>query len=151
MLLERKNKINGEINNIIDILLKTYENKKYFIVGYNENWKNGVNLGRNTNRIFYSIPYARILQKLKEKLSQHGKELIINEESYTSKCDSLSLEKIGRHTNYSGNRTHRGLFISSIGKAINADLNGAINIMRKVIDINKITGLKIYNPTKLGA
>jgi len=66
------------------------------------------------------IPYLRIIQKLKEKLESNGKELIINEESYTSKCDSLCLEYLGKKTEYLGNRKHRGLFISSIGKAINA-------------------------------
>ena len=146
LLNDRKNKINGEINKMIDKLIETYNNKKYFIVGYNEGWKTKVNLGKKTNRIFYDIPYSRILQKLRERLLTIGKELIMNEESYTSKCDSLSLEKIGRKTEYSGRRICRGLFISSNGRAINADLNGAINIMRKVIDIKKIIGKRIFNP-----
>lgn len=149
LLTERKNKINGEINKIINKLIETYNDKKYFIVGYNENWKTGIKLGRNINRIFYSIPYERILKKLKEKLAEIGKELITNEESYTSKCDSLNLEEIGKKTEYLGSRIHRGLFISSIGKAINADLNGAINIMRKVINITKVVGNKLFNPTIL--
>jgi IS605 OrfB family transposase len=149
LLTERKNKINGEINKIVNKLIETYNDKKYFIVGYNDNWKTGIHLGRNINRIFYGIPYTRILDKLKEKLTSIGKELIKNEESYTSKCDGLSLEIIGRKTEYSGNRIHRGLFISSTGKAINADLNGAINIMRKVIDITKVVGNKLFNPTIL--
>jgi len=107
--------------------------------------------GHNNNRHFYNIPYSKILIKLKEKLLSNGKSLIINEESYTSKCDSLSLEKLGKNKIYEGSRIHRGLFISSIGKAINADLNGAINIMRKVINLTKISGNKIFNPTILGA
>jgi len=151
LLNERKNKINGEINQLIDILLQTYENKQYFIVGYNESWKNKVNLGRKTNRIFYNIPYSRIIMKLKEKLTANGKELIINEESYTSKCDSLNLEHLGKNNNYTGERIYRGLFISKTGKALNADLNGAINIMRKVIDLEKIVGNKLFNPTILSA
>lgn len=151
LLNERKNKLNGEINNIVDSLYKTYENKRYFIIGYNENWKTSINLGTKTNRQFYMIPYLRIIQKLREKLESNGKELIINEESYTSKCDSLCLEYLGKKTEYLGNRKHRGLFISSIGKAINADLNGAINIMRKIIKLEKITGLDLYNPRILEA
>jgi len=151
LLNERKNKLNGEINKIIDKLIKTYYDKKYFIVGYNEGWKTKVNMGHNNNRHFYNIPYSKILIKLKEKLLSNGKSLIINEESYTSKCDSLSLEKLGKNKIYEGSRIHRGLFISSIGKAINADLNGAINIMRKVINLTKISGNKIFNPTILGA
>ena len=146
LLQERHNKINGEINKIVDLLLKTYPNKIYFIFGYNENWKNKVHLGTTTNRFFYKIPYCRIITKLKMKLESVGKELIIREESYTSKCDSLSLEKICKHDIYYGKRIERGLFISKNGKAINSDLNGAINIMRKIINKKEIKGDSIYNP-----
>lgn len=151
LLIERKNKLNGLINKLVDKLIETYYDKQYFIIGYNEGWKTKVNMGQNNNRQFYDIPYSRILQKLKEKLLVNGKKLIINEESYTSKCDSLSLEKLGKNEVYAGNRIHRGLFISSIGKAINADLNGAINIMRKVINLTEISGNRIYNPKILEA
>jgi hypothetical protein len=34
-------------------------------------------------------------------------------------------------------------------KLINSDVNGAINIMRKYINLNKITGLCICNPSIL--
>ena len=151
LLIERKNKLDGEINRIIDLLLNTYMNKENIIIGYNEGWKTKVNLGSHTNRNFYSIPYSRIIYKLKEKLESNGKNLIIHEESYTSKCDSLTLENLTKRDNFNGDRIYRGLFISKIGKAINADLNGAINIMRKVINIKKITGEKIYNPTVIRA
>ena len=149
LLYERKNKINGEINRIINTLIKTYSDKKYIIFGYNDSWKNKVNMGVKTNRIFYNIPYRRILEKLKLRLEGLGKELIITEESYTSKCDSLNLEEICKHKEYDGVRKERGLCISRIGRAINADLNGAINIMRKKIKMNEIIGLKIYNPKVL--
>jgi IS605 OrfB family transposase len=151
LLIERKNKLNGLINRLVNKLVETYYDKQYFIIGYNEGWKTKVNMGKNNNRQFYDIPYSRILQKLKEKLLANGKRLIINEESYTSKCDSLSLEKLGKNEVYAGDRIHRGLFISSIGKAINADLNGAINIMRKVINLTEVSGNKIYNPKILEA
>lgn len=59
--------------------------------------------------------------------------MIINEESYTSKCDSLAFEQIGKHESYLGKRIKRGLFQSSTGKLINADVNGALNILRKVV------------------
>jgi IS605 OrfB family transposase len=149
LLNERKNKLNGEINRIINLLITTYNNKNIFIVGYNHGWKTKVHLKKNTNRMFYDIPYKRILIKLEEKLLSLGKKLILNEESYTSICDSLNLEKIGKKEIYDGVRKNRGLFISKTGKALNADLNGAINIMRKVINLKKIEGIKLYNPTQL--
>ena len=88
---------------------------------------------------------------LKDKLEKNNQNMVITEESYTSKCDALALEKICKHEEYLGNRTKRGLFSSSVGKLINADLNGAINIMRKWklkqgIIINQITGKKLCNP-----
>ncbi len=149
LLNERKNKINAEINNIINVLSKKYNDKKYIIMGYNEKWKTKVNLGLKTNRMFYKIPYQKIIEKLKSRLEYEGKDLIIKEESYTSICDSLKLESLNKQEEYSGKRTKRGLFISGIGKAINADLNGAINIMRKVINIKEIVGLRLFNPTIL--
>ena len=57
----------------------------------------------------------------------------MTEESYTSKIDHLAGESFGHKEKYLGKRVYRGLFKSSTGKAINADVNGAIGIMRKVI------------------
>ena len=62
-----------------------------------------------------------------------GIDFVEHEESYTSKCDALALETIGKHGQYLGRRIKRGLFRSSAGKLINADQNGALNIMRKVV------------------
>ena len=60
-----------------------------------------------------------------------GKNLVIVEESYTSKCDHLVKETMEYHDNYLGKRVKRGLFKSSTGKDFNADINGAIGILRK--------------------
>ena len=70
-----------------------------------------------------------------------GIKTTITEESYTSKVDHLAGESLGKHESYSGRRIKRGLFKSAIGKIINADINGAIGIMRKVVPnvIDKIT------------
>ena len=107
------------------------------------------------NRTFYNIPYSKLLNKLRSKLELLGKEMILQEESFTSKCDGLMLEEVCRHENYSGQRIERGLYLSGTGKRINADLNGAINIMRKYcqtkkIKFNKVNGENIFNPRKIG-
>lgn len=141
--ISRKNWINEFFNKVVKYLYLTYnETKELIIVGYNLNWKNGVNMRTKTNRKFYQIPYAKFLYKLKDKF---GDKILINEESYTSKCDALSLEKIGKHAQYLGKRIRRGLFSSPKG-LINADLNGAINIMRKVVDLKEIKGKNLFNP-----
>ena len=68
-----------------------------------------------------------------------GIDFVKHEESYTSKCDALALESIGKHKEYLGRRVKRGLFRSSTGKVINADQNGALNILRKVVGDSEFT------------
>ncbi len=61
--------------------------------------------------------------------------------SYTSKCSALDLEPIQKQTEYKGKRIKRGLFISNNGILINADINGSLNILRKVVKDNEILDL----------
>ena len=70
---------------------------------------------------------------LEYKCSFEGIIFLTNEESYTSKCSFLDNVSIERHDNYLGKRIKRGLFESSNHRKINADLNGSLNILRKVI------------------
>ena len=146
---ERQNKINGLLNNVVNSLINTYKNKEVFIIGYNQNWKSNVNLGRKTNRNFYQIPYKRLIYKLDEALKVRNKKLLILKESYTSKCDALALEEINYHEDYKGSRVNRGLFSSSVKKLLNADINGAINIMRKYIPLTSVRGINLCNPSLL--
>ena len=74
-----------------------------------------------------------MLNILTYKCELHGISLTVTEESYTSKCSFLDNESLCKHESYCGRRIHRGLFKSSNGKLINADVNGALNILRKVI------------------
>lgn len=98
-------------------------------------WKDSIDLGKKTNQNFVSIPFYKFINMLRYKCKMSGIILAEQEESYTSKCDSLAFEEIKKHKSYKGNRTHRGLFISSAGKAINADINGALNILRKFLNV----------------
>ena len=90
-------------------------------------------MGKRTNQKFVQMPFARLASYLRYKCEIVGIDFVEHEESYTSKCDALALETIGKHETYLGKRTKRGLFRSSIGKLVNADQNGALNIMRKVV------------------
>ena len=92
----------------------------------------------------------KLINKIKNKFINNNKIVILTEESYTSKCNALSLEPICKQSSYLGKRTKRGLFESAQGRLVNADINGAINIMRKVIDLKNICGLMLFNPTFLG-
>ena len=99
-------------------------------VGKNVGWKDSINLGRTNNQNFVSIPYNMLIQMLEYKCKLAGINVIIVNEAYTSKCSFLDREKISKHTSYVGKRVKRGLFISSSGIMINADINGSLNIMR---------------------
>jgi len=129
-LIKRINKIDHYFNLLIKWITNKYSNK-IIIIGYNDNWKNKVALGRTTNRKFYSIPYKRFLDKLSFKCEDTNCQVILNNESYTSKCDALACEPVKQQSKYLGARCRRGLFSSSIGKLINADLNGS-NFQRKL-------------------
>lgn len=102
------------------------------IIGKNQSWKQEINLGRRNNQNFVCIPFNNLIGKIKYKASLQGINVIETEESFTSKCSFFDDEFPCKHDIYQGERIHRGLFKSSKG-AINADLNGALNIIKKVL------------------
>jgi putative transposase len=105
----------------------------HLVLGHNKGWKDSINLGKVTNQNFTEIPYDRLISMLRYKCVCCGIRFDETEESHTSKCDALAFEEIGHHDTYLGKRKKRGLFQSSTGRLINADVNGALNIMRKVV------------------
>lgn len=106
-----------------------------FILGYNQNWKTGVNLGKRNNQNFVQLPFLKLVNLLEYKLAKAGILMIKTEESYTSKCSFLDQEDIKKHTSYCGVRVHRGLFKSKIGTFIHADVNASLNIGKKVAGV----------------
>jgi putative transposase len=154
---ERKNLLKDNFHKISRFLINYCIKNKIgkLIIGYNKQWKDSIEIGKRNNQNFVQIPYRQLISYLTYKCELVGIELILNEESYTSKCDSLALEQIQKHEIYSGKRIKRGLFQSSISKLINADINGAINILRKVIGdsnefIQKIINSRVlFNPIKI--
>lgn len=103
------------------------------IIGNNKNWKQNVNIGKKNNQNFVSIPFLKLIQMITYKAEEVGIKVKITEESYTSKIDHLADEEMKHQKKYLGKRVKRGLFKSSIGKFLNADVNGAIGNMRKVV------------------
>ena len=123
------------------------------IIGLNKEWKQEINIGKRNNQHFVSIPHSKLIDKITYKAKLCGIEVVIHEESYTSKVDHLAFESLNKHDIYLGKRIKRGLFQSSIGKLLNADINGAIGIARKVIGdscINMIIGSGLaFNPVRV--
>ena len=131
----RNNKVKDYLHKssrkIVNFLVSN--NISTLIIGYNEEWKQNINLGRTNNQAFVNIPFYTFINQLEYKCKLEGINVILTEESYTSKCSFLDGETIEEHENYLGKRIERGLFRSAKGKLINADLNGSLNILKKVV------------------
>jgi putative transposase len=102
------------------------------IIGKNDHWKQEINIGSRNNQNFVTIPHAKLIEMISYKAQLVGMEVVLTEESYTSKCSFLDNEKIGKSEKYWGKRIKRGLFRTAKGKLINADINGSLNIIKKV-------------------
>ena len=131
-----RNYIGYYTNQLIEILKKEKISK--LIVGYNKGWKQNINIGKANNQNFVNIPFRKILDILRYKLEENGIECKEQEESYTSKASYLDNDDIpvykendGINYIFSGKRIKRGIYKSKQGKIINADLNGALNILKK--------------------
>lgn len=134
LTLKRNNKINDYLHKSSRFIVNyCIENDiSNIIVGYNKEWKQDISLGKRNNQNFISLPHYKLIYMLEYKAKLGGINFIYNEESYTSKCSALDLELLEKHENYMGKRTKRGMFFTSKGIKINADLNGSLNILRKV-------------------
>ncbi len=107
-------------------------------IGKNPLWKQEVRMGRRNNQTFVSVPHARFIEMLAYKAELVGIQVCITEESYTSKASFLDadplpvFDPVQPTPIFSGKRVKRGLYQAADGTPINADVNGAYNIMRKV-------------------
>ena len=110
------------------------------IIGENKSWKQDINIGRKNNREFVNIPFYIMKSMIKYKCGMRGIEVIFHEESYTSKASFIDKDKIPAYNKnrkkkpkFSGTRVKRGLYKSADGSLVNADINGASNIMKKAL------------------
>lgn len=141
----------------VSIILKfcLENNVSKLVIGKNKDWKQEVKLKKKDKQNFIQIPFNSLIYKIKEKLSCYGIDVLEQEESYTSKASALDFDKIpvyndkSADTKFSGRRIKRGLYKTKNGVLINADLNGALNIMRKAflkIEFETIDLKYLQNP-----
>ena len=123
------------------------------VIGLNKGWKNGISLGKKTNQKFVEIPFSKLVYKISYKCKLVGISFQTHEESYTSKVDHLAFEPLKKQEVYLGKRKKRGLFQSSTGKLLNADINGAIGIGRKAFGNSYVSRIidsgLAFNPVKV--
>jgi putative transposase len=141
---------------IIDLLVA--EGIGTLCIGKNPNWKQEANLGRRTNQNFVSVPHARFIAMLDYKAALVGIQTIITEERYTSKASFLDADPLpvcgaAHIPSFSGKRVKRGLYRAADGRHINADVNGAYNIIRKVAPDAFARGSRgcVVHPVRLAA
>ena len=108
------------------------QNVSVIVIGKNKNWKQSVNLGKKNNQKFTELPFARLIEMIQYKAEEFGIQIILTEESYTSGTSFLDIELPVAENYNKSRRKHRGLFISDSGQRINADVNGSLQIMKKV-------------------
>ncbi|MFX0184631.1 MAG: RNA-guided endonuclease InsQ/TnpB family protein [Candidatus Hodarchaeota archaeon] len=117
------------------------------VIGYNPTWKQKCRLGKINTQNFITIPYHKLIHQLEFKAQEKRITVIKQDENHSSKCSFLDNEPIQHSNNYLGKQVSRGLFKSQKGIIINADVNGAYNIMKKAvlntfaIDRKMVTGL----------
>ena len=109
--------------------------EKVFI-GKNTGWKHELPFGKKVKQRFAYLPYETFIEQLQYKCQLRGITVITQEESYTSKASFLDGDNIPVYCEvdnpkFSGRRIKRGLYKTSKGQLINADVNGSYNIMRK--------------------
>ena len=119
------------------------------IVGYNNTFQKSSNIGKVNNQTFVNIPYGKLRDKLEYLCKLNNIVFVKQEESYTSKASFWDKDDIPVYNDdnpkdyiFSGKRIHRGMYRIKEGKLLNADVNGALNILRKssVVSLETLYG-----------
>ena len=143
---DRNNKVNDYMNKAARRIINycIAHDIGTLVAGYNETFQRSSRIGRQNNQNFVNIPYGQLRGKLEYLCELNGIIFVKQEESYTSKAsfwdkDNIPIYNADNPKEYpfSGKRVHRGLYKTASGKTLNADVNGALNIMRKssVVDL----------------
>lgn len=140
-LLSKRNRlVNDYMSKAASIVIKycLQNDIGTLVVGYNETFQKNTNMGSKNNQSFLSIPYGKLRDKLQYLCELNGIAFVKQEESYTSKASFWDNDIIPVYNQdnpqphiFSGTRLKRGLYRASDGRLLNADVNGALNILRK--------------------
>ena len=152
---KRNNRIEDYLSKAARIIISYCLNNDIgkLVLGYNEDFQRNSNIGNINNQNFVNIPYGKLRDKLIYLCKLYGIEFRLQEESYISKASFFDGDEIPIYDKensqeyiFSGKRIKRGLYQTRAGKLINADCNGALNILRK----SKVVDLSIlYNRGEL--
>ncbi|WP_053178212.1 IS200/IS605 family accessory protein TnpB-related protein [Peribacillus loiseleuriae] len=140
MTLKRNNQVNDYMKKSVRIIINHFLENQIgtIIVGYNEDFTRNINIGKRRNQQFAQIPFGTLREQLSNLCEQYGVIYKEQEETYTSNASFFDNEDLPKwnpadkteHV-FSGKRIKRGLYRASTGYEFNADMNGALNILRK--------------------
>ena len=134
LTIKRNNMIDDLIHkaskSIIDYTLSCGANT--IVVGNNKDWKRNSSMSKKVNQSFVGLPHQKLIEQIQYKAENVGIKVILTEESYTSGTSFLDNELPIKEFYNKSRRVHRGLFKSNNGRLINADVNGSLQIVRKV-------------------
>ncbi len=159
---KRNRQMRDAVNKAARIVINhCIENKIGSIVfGWNTLTKDSSNMGKKNNQKFVQIPTSKLKDRIAQLCERHGIDFIETEESYTSKTSFLDNDVLPKFREKpegwksSGTRITRGQFKASTGIKVNADCNGAANIIRKVaaifkFDLSKVSSGVLSTPKKV--
>ena len=167
---KRNNYIDNYLNKCVNYIINYSISNDIgtIVLGYNDDFQQNSNIGKANNQNFVNMPFSKLISKLEHKCSNLGITFILQEESYTSKASFLDGDDIPTYVknnnnsnttyNFSGKRLKRGLYKTKNGIILNADVNGAFNIIRKaiqtqglncLIDMSKISIKNIASPKRI--
>ena len=116
------------------------------VIGYNPDWKREIHIGTQNNQNFVQIPHGQLREKLAYLCELYGINYVEQEESYTSKASFFDNDELPTYNadnpqsyKFSGTRITRRQYRTSTGYIFNADVNGALNILRK----SKLVNLRV--------
>jgi len=140
ILRKRNNRINDYINKACRHIINYCITSKTgnLVVGYNDSLQKDINFGKVNNQNFVNLPIGKITDKLEYLCQLNGIRFVRQEESYTSKAsffdgDDIPVfdKNVSKEYSFSGKRIKRGLYKTKTGYLLNADVNGALNILKK--------------------
>lgn len=149
---KRNNKINDYLHKASHMLVNQLVSMgvSTLIIGKNTGMKQDINIGKRNNQNFVMAPIMKFADIINYKCQLEGIKVVFHEESYTSKCSFFDKESIRKHDVYMGKRIKRGLFKTATGRLVNADVNGAYNIMKKAIpNVIKTDGIEDFGVSPL--
>ncbi len=155
---KRERQINGYIAQTVGLLFKKVKEFDIdtIVVGYNAGWKQKSHMGKKNNQTFVQIPFEKLMAAIENKCIKEGIRFFKQEESYTSKASFLDKDPVPvwskddkTQYRFSGKRITRGLYQSKAGTCIHADINGALNTLKKSKIVELDDNLKVKTPILL--